>query len=169
MSIAFTCPLCGELQHGMPAFFADAPSAWHELPEEERGQRGSHDGARCTVDDAFHFLRACIELPVHGTDEHFVWGVWVAVGDRSLLAWDAWRADPQGVSMPEPFLGWLDTRLSPYPDTKFMKVRVHLRGADAWPWLEFEKDEHPLARERLDGITLDRVAELHAAIVHEPE
>ena len=30
----------------------------------------------CVVDGKYFFVRGCIEIPVHGADEPFVWGVW---------------------------------------------------------------------------------------------
>lgn len=151
------------------ALFADAPLAWHEIAEDERVHRSVLDAECCVIDDCFHFLRACIELPVCGTDEHFVWGVWVAVGERSYLAWSAWRASSSISSVPDPFLGWMDTRLAPYPDTKFLKVRVRVRTDGELPLLELENDEHPLARECRDGISGERMAELCAVIAREQE
>lgn len=65
-----------------------------------------------------------------------------------------------------PFFGWLNTALSPYPDTASLKTQVHLRDGFIRPFIELEPTDHPLAVEQREGITVERVAELYALVVH---
>ena len=63
----------------MPAFGTDAPLYYYGIPSEERGRRCVLTSDTCVVDDEHFFVRGCLELPVHGFDEPFEWGVWVSL------------------------------------------------------------------------------------------
>jgi hypothetical protein len=65
-----------------------------------------------------------------------------------------------------PFFGWLNASLKPYPETTDLKTRVHLRDNGLRPWIELEPTNHPLALEQRNGISVDRVAEIHAIMMH---
>ncbi|WP_313622718.1 DUF2199 domain-containing protein [Achromobacter sp.] len=47
-----------------------------------------------------------------------------------------------------------------------MKTHVHLRDDGIRPYIELEPTSHPLAVEQRNGITIDRVAEIYALLVH---
>ncbi len=66
-----------------------------------------------------------------------------------------------------PYFGWLSTELSPYsPSTVNLKTHVHTRPVGQLPFIELEPTEHPLAVEQRHGITLDRVRDIAAAVLH---
>lgn len=43
---------------------------------------------------------------------------------------------------------------------------MHLRDDGVRPTIELEPTDHPLAVEQRNGVTVDRVAEIYAYIVH---
>jgi hypothetical protein len=47
-----------------------------------------------------------------------------------------------------------------------LKTRVHLRDGFIRPFIELEPTDHPLAVEQREGISVERVAELYALVVH---
>ena len=49
-----------------------------------------------------------------------------------------------------------------------LKTRVHLRDHGERPRIELEPTDHPLAIEQRHGITVDRVAEIYAIMMHGP-
>jgi hypothetical protein len=161
----FRCKNCGEIHQGMPGFGADAPLSYYAIPESERALRCELGSDDCVIDRSFFFVRGCLEIPVRGTDEPLIWGVWVDLSERSFATWLG-VVDQQHRSHVGPFLGWLNAWLKPYPETMNLKTRVHLRDHGLRPWVELEPTDHPLALEQRNGISVDRVAEIYAIMMH---
>lgn len=166
MPFAFTCPTCGEIHRGMPAFGADSPLSYYALSPDEQATRGRLGTDDCVLDDQLFFVRGSLEVPVHGESEPFSWGVWVSLSEASYRQWvDSFHLEER--SHLGPFFGWLNTALNPYPDTVSLKTRVHLRDHGMRPYIELEPTDHPLAIEQREGISAERVAELYSRMVHE--
>ena len=51
-------------------------------------------------------MRGCIEIPVHGADEPFVWGVWVSLSEASFSQYLDSYDEPRRAHL-GPFFGWL--------------------------------------------------------------
>ena len=151
MAFEFTCASCGQLHRGMPTFGADAPLSYYEVPEADRGKRCSLGSDDCVIDEKSFFVRGCIDIPVHGEEEQFSWGVWVSLSEASFSEWIACFDEPRR-SQVGPFFGWLNAWLKPYPDTLSLKTRVHLRDNGIRPYIELEPTDHPLALEQMEGI-----------------
>jgi hypothetical protein len=75
----FKCGGCGEWHEGMPGFGASAPLHYYSIPEAERAARCELTADTCVVDGESFFVRGCIEIPVHGANEPFIWGAWVSL------------------------------------------------------------------------------------------
>ena len=82
--IRFKCAACGEWHEGTPGYAAEAPLFYYSIPLEERAERCVLDSDTCVVDEKFFFVRSCLEIPVHGESEPFIWGVWVSLNDNSF-------------------------------------------------------------------------------------
>lgn len=165
MDFSFKCTACHEVHHGLPSFGAEAPESYYRIAPDERQQRGDLGSDDCVIDEQHFFVRGCIELPIHGHDEPFVWGVWVSLSLASYETWVRTSDDAQRSHTP-PLFGWLNTQLTPYPDTLSLKTHVHLRDDGLRPWIELEATDHPLAIEQREGISVDRVAQIYAMLVH---
>ncbi|QYF93860.1 DUF2199 domain-containing protein [Massilia sp. PAMC28688] len=162
------CSGCGEVHQGMPAFGANAPLSYYAVPVHERQARCQLDSDSCVIDQAQYFVRCCLEIPVLEEAEPLSWGVWVSLSEQSYQQWAAcFDADTR--SHIGPFFGWLNAALGPYPDTVNLKTRVHLRDGRFRPYVELEPNCHPLAIEQREGISVARVAQLYAAVVHPVE
>jgi hypothetical protein len=48
-----------------------------------------------------------------------------------------------------------------------LKTRVHLRDHGIRPLIELEPTEHPVAVEQREGISVARVSEIYAQMVHD--
>jgi hypothetical protein len=149
----------------MPGFGADAPLSYYAIPEAERASRCELGSDDCVIDHTFFFVRGCLEIPVHAADEPFIWGVWVSLSERSFNAWREVFAEEHR-SHAGPFFGWLNARFKPYPETMELKTQVHLRDHGVRPLIELEPTDHPLAVEQRNGISVDRVAEIYAIMMH---
>jgi hypothetical protein len=123
------------------------------------------DSDTCVVDQMFFFVRGCLEIPVRGERNPFIWGVWVSLSkssfDQFVKCLDAEKRSHIG-----PFFGWLSAELPLYPSTENLKVRVHLRDDGVRPYIELEPTEHPLAVEQRRGTTAERVAEIYSRLEH---
>jgi len=64
-----------------------------------------------------------------------------------------------------PMFAWLCTDLPIYPKTIGLKTKVHLRNDGQRPFIEVEPTEHPLALEQRNGVTLQRVEDIAAAVL----
>ncbi|WP_413671961.1 DUF2199 domain-containing protein [Massilia cellulosiltytica] len=165
MSFEFHCTACGQTHHGMPALDAAAPLSYYTVPEDERETRCQLDSDACIIDDTYYFVRGCLEIPVHGEQEPFSWGVWVSLSEQSFRQWlESYESEKR--SHIGPFFGWLNAALGPYPDTVNLKTSVCLRDGFIRPFIELEPTDHPLAVEQREGISVQRVAELYALAVH---
>lgn len=166
MEFEFKCATCGEIHRGMPSFGSEKPLSYYEVPEQERESRCDCGSDDCVIDGDSFFVRGCIEIPVHGEEEPFIWGVWVSLSESSFKQWLACfeKAERSHIG---PFFGWLNAWLKPYPDTMNLKTMVHLRDNGNRPYIELEQTDHPLAVEQREGISKSRVAELYSVMMHE--
>lgn len=154
MSFEFKCTTCGDVHKRMPSFGFDQPLGYFEVPEEQSDARCELGGDDCVIDAKWFFIRGCIEIPLHGEDEPFSWGVWVSVSKGSFDSWTAFfhQAERSHIG---PFFGWLNASLKPYPDTLKLKTKVHLRDEGIRPYIEIEPTHHPLAVEQREDISVE--------------
>jgi hypothetical protein len=152
----------------MPTFGSPVPLSYYEVPKEEREKRCDLGSDDCVIDEEFFFVRGCLEIPVIGEKDPFSWGAWVSLSEASYLEWvKCYESDKR--SHIGPFFGWLNAWLKPYPDTVNLKTMVHLRDNGIRPFIELEPTDHPLAVEQRDGITVERLAEIYALMMHSGE
>jgi hypothetical protein len=168
MGFEFKCTTCGEIHKGIPAFGADRPLSYFEIPEGERDKRCDCSSDDCVIDKKWFFVRGNIEIPVHGEEDPFIWGVWVSLSEESFHKWIE-CFDKEKRSDIGPFFGWLNASLKPYPDTVNLKTKVHLRDKRTRPFIELEPIDHPLAIEQRNGISKERVAEIYSIMMHGDE
>jgi len=150
----------------MPGFGANAPSYYYSIPEPEREGRCRLTSETCVVDNEFFFVRGCIEIPVLGAAEPYIWGAWVSLSSKSFDEFIS-TTDKPGRAGFGPHFGWLSTEFRVYPSTRGLKTHVHIREPELRPLIELEPMDHPLAIEQRMGITVERVGEIYAAYMHE--
>lgn len=165
----FACATCGE-EHDLDAisFGADAPAQWDRLTEAERSDSELTDDVCMlrTADGETHFfVRSCLEIPVRDGERVFIWGVWVSVSESTMREmFEQWEAPARVES--GPYFGWLCTALPGYPDTMFLKTRVHQRPVGERPLVELEPTEHPLAVHQREGVDAAWLRELLVELLH---
>ena len=163
----YVCATCGERHEGLPALTAAAPLYYYSVPEPERSHRCRLESDTCIVDQEFFFVRGCLEVPILGKPEPFVWGVWVSLSRGNFDTFLRLSREEHR-SQEDPFFGWLSASLKGYPQTANLKTLVHLRDHGQRPFIELEPTEHPLAVEQRSGITVERVGEILSAYLHSP-
>jgi hypothetical protein len=161
---SYVCSVCGERHEG-PAHSVgfQYPDYYFSIPLEERSHRCVFNSDAGVVDGEHYFIRGCIELPIHGEDQPFIWGVWVTQSEASfhkfMAIWDEPDAEP-----PSTF-GWLANAMPGYPETAELKTMAHGRKGKLRPWIEVEPTDHPLAVEQREGITVARADELEHLVI----
>lgn len=163
--LGFTCSCCGAHHSELPMnYTAEAPAVWDPSFADADNCLLSTD--QCVIHAQHYFVKGLLEIPVIDSDEVFSWGVWVSLSRETFSrAADLW--DTPGRESEKPYFGWLTTGLLAYsPATFNLKTRVHSRPVGQRPFVELEPTDHPLAVEQRTGITLDRVREIAAAVIH---
>ncbi|MFT3882705.1 MAG: DUF2199 domain-containing protein [Gemmatales bacterium] len=156
---SYHCKQCGMPHDGIPAFHADRPTSYWDVPEEKRSTDVFLTSDSCVIAEQFYFIRGCLEIPIRDHPDVFTWGVWVSLKEENFFKWqDCYSVDHR--SHIGPFFGWLCTQLPIYPDTLHLKTMVHLRDNGIRPFIELEATDHPLAIDQQKGISLERALEL---------
>ena len=163
MEHTWTCSCCGRSFNSLPMGYAfAAPDNWVALSEAERANtRSKLDANLCVIDRNEYYVRGCLEIPISGSPEIFVWGVWVSVSKESFrYVLDHWTS-PIGPDEP-PRFGWLCNWIGGYPEPREIKCEVYLRSNNQRPLIVLEPTEYPLAVEQHRGITLERIKQIVA-------
>lgn len=142
----------------MPGYAFDEPWPWLITPESER-TNSLLTNNHCILRGQDYFVRGCLEIPVIGEEEPFIWGVWVSLSRKNFEREKSLAKDPKRVEEP-PYVGWFCSRVPVYPDTLLLKARVHSRPVGTRPAVELQRTDHPLAVEQRSGISVDRVREI---------
>ena len=156
---SYHCKHCGRQHEGIPAFHADRPVTYWDVPADRREDDVFLTSDSCVIANRFFFIHGCVEIPILGTDDLFTWGVWVSLKEENFFLWQDSYDTPKRSHI-GPFFGWLCTALPVYPETLHLKTRVHLRDDGIRPRIELEPTDHPLSREQQEGISMDRALEL---------
>lgn len=136
------------------------PAHFLAVPPAERASRAQDSDDLCVIDDREFLIRGVLELPIKGGDDHFDWGPWALVEEKDFVRYlEAWQANTE----PEvpPFTGWLSGGLRAYPDSDGLAVSIHLRGEGKRPLFRVLAQEHPIAVDQREGITMADVHRFH--------
>jgi len=165
----FICATCGA-EHDLDeiSFGTEAPLQWALLSEDERA-RSLLSGEQCEIESEeghSFYIRACLDIPIRGTDRAFTWGVWCSLSEQSYheIA-DHWEdSNRRNIG---PHFGWLCTKVPGYPDTAFLKTMVHQREVGVRPLVNLEATDHPLAVDQREGIEEERLRTIVVGLLHE--
>lgn len=153
----YICRTCNREHDGFPSWVADLPADYWDVPPDKREADVFLNSDSCVIADRFFFIRACLDVPVIGTNESYTWGVWVSLSEQSFFTWQD-HYDVAERSHIGPFFGWMCSCISVYPETRHLKTIVHLRNHGQRPLVELEATGHPLSRHQREGIPLDELA-----------
>lgn len=106
------------------------------------------------------FIRGVLEIPVIGSKDVFVWGIWITLSKENFKRYlELFKAED--VSEEKPYFGWFASKLKGYPDTLNIKTHAHLQNNGMRPKIELDhENQHPLCQEQHTGITMERVHEI---------
>ena len=167
------CACCGELHHGVMDLAAKAPDPWPHARDHEPNSALRRDGDFlsqdfCVLGGEDFFVRAVMEITVHGLDRTWAWGCWTSLSranfDSYVERFDSGMAAGTG-----PWFGWLANSLRIYSeDPKPIAVDVLPRQGGQRPRLFVHDENHSLARAQREGISPDDLLVLLRAYGHGP-
>ncbi|MGO9336205.1 MAG: DUF2199 domain-containing protein [Terriglobales bacterium] len=164
----FKCATCGKIHPELPrSFAADFPDMYANMKREEQDARAIIGSDQCVVDQQWFFIRGCLEIPVVGSAEPFLWGLWASVHqdvfDEISESWEEeGREKTHG-----PFKGRLANSLSVYVETLNVKVRILIQPVATRPLFIVEQPEHPLAIEQQNGVSEERAKVIASLLLHQ--
>jgi hypothetical protein len=170
MRLNWTCQCCGKQYDSLPLAYAlDEPDPWRALPDVERFSRGVLSTDGCVIDGEQFCVRARLEIPLIGSSNNFVWGIWVSISHAGFdKIGELWETENRDHEPPIP--GRLCSDIPIYPPTTKLECTLHLKNARRRPSIQLAASDHPLAIEQRDGITLERVKDIAAKIQqHTPQ
>lgn len=163
-ALRFKCTGCGDWHDEIPDMAFAEPLYAHEVSEPEREKRLFLTSDLCVLDDMHFFVRCVLPIPIRGTNEMFMYGLWSSLSKENFLRYQEFYDDD--MSGWDPMFGWLANRVTGYPDTLSLKLSVQTNGIGKRPSATLEPTDHPLAVEQREGISLERLAEIVSPFIH---
>jgi hypothetical protein len=167
---AFKCTCCGEIHEGSPSIAFRAPDYYACLSEEQKASWGKLSSDFCTItkdENTDYFIRTILEVPIHGVDEPFLWGVWVSVSKKSFdRCWETYENPIEG----EGYFGWVCNEIPgyPYPESRPADVIVQLDGQRPKVILHRgETEDDQLVIDQMNGISVAQAQQLAENALHQ--
>jgi hypothetical protein len=145
----FKCGSCDKWHEGAPSLACQVPEPLLSVPPQERLARVQLTADVASLDWTRFFVRACMEVPIHGTNEYFIWGLWAEVSREDCQ--DYCDTSEKGI-VGGPYDGTLANALPFYPDCFGIPVSVEPRPGDQRPLLLTPEGDSSLARHLKDGM-----------------
>jgi hypothetical protein len=166
---AFKCTCCGEVHEGSPSIAFKAPDHYACLSEEQKASMGKLSSDFCVIthsEGTDHFIRAVLEVPIHGAEEPFLWGVWVSLSEKSFKRyWDTYEDPQEG----EGFFGWLCNEIPVYPYSASRPADVVVQGGKQRPKVFLHRgqpEDDLLVIDQVNGISMERAQQLAEKALH---
>jgi len=82
---SYVCSRWGKEHAGLPfSFAADFPDPFANLSHDQREARAHISSDQCIIDQEQFYLRGCLEIPIQGTDQVFLWGLWARIWEQDF-------------------------------------------------------------------------------------
>jgi hypothetical protein len=103
---------------------------------ENRDARAIIGSDQRIIDQKWLFIRGCLEVPIIGSEEPFIWGLWAFVReqifDEISESWETVGRE----NMCGPFKGRIANSLSVYPETLKLKTEIMIQPVGTGPPLQ---------------------------------
>ncbi|APW36689.1 hypothetical protein RD110_05355 [Rhodoferax koreense] len=167
---AFKCTCCGDIHEGSPSVGYRMPDQYTCLNEEQRASMGKISSDFCTIkheEGTDYFIRAVLEVPIHGVEEPYLWGVWVSLSERSFNRYvETYDSPVEG----DGFFGWVCNAIPAYPydGSRAADVVVQLGGQRPKVVLHRgDPEDDPLVVDQVHGISVSRAQQIAEWAFHE--
>jgi hypothetical protein len=163
----YTCHVCGRTHEGVPpSFAADFPDMYANLSAADKGTRAVIGSDQCIIDGKWFFLRGCLEIPIIGSPERFLWGLWATIYADVFGQIDACWNEEGREKRYGPFKGRLANSLSEYAETLNLKLSIVIQPVGTRPLFVIDEPEHPLAIAQRLGFSRREADSLSATLLH---
>ncbi|AIJ45853.1 hypothetical protein O987_08535 [Comamonas testosteroni TK102] len=166
---AYQCSKCDEIHEGSPSFAFDAPAPYRRLSEQEREAWAELSDELCVIshpEGTQYYVRAILEVPIHGLDEPFLWGIWVSASEASFHRYlDSFDKPPEDPI----FFGWLSNLIAVYPTQKSRPADVHIQADGTRPRVVLHRGDNEidaLVIDQHEGISIARAQQLAEQSLH---
>lgn len=167
--MSWRCTTCGGTHDDIPlSFAADFPDNYANLSEADRERRAIIGSDQCIIDEQQCYIRGCLEIPVQGCDDVFLWGLWALVNPETYTQIsESWEEDGRDHDH-GPYKGRLGNSLKSYAVETFnLKLTIKLRPVGERPLLFIDAPDHPLAIAQQIGMTREQVNDLVSSLMHQ--
>ena len=167
---AFKCTCCGEIHEGSPSIAFRAPDHYAGLSEEQKSSLGKLSSDFCVIthdEGTDYFVRAVLEVPIHGVEDPFLWGIWVSLSKKSFDRYSETYEDPVAG---EGFFGWMCNEIPVYPYSASRAADVVVRAGKQRPKVVLHRgdpEDDQLVIDQVEGISVARAQELAERALHE--
>ena len=173
----YRCACCGKVHRGSPSVGYIKPGAFFDVPEEERKERVRLTSDLCEIAPPAdepergtgYFIRTTLDIPIHGVDEPFCWGVWVSQSEDAFRRYvETYDGDQSGMGS----FGWLNATMPGYEERDADGLVRSVPCDVLWdqkgerPKVKVQECDHPLFTDQRDGISWERAAELAQRALH---
>lgn len=166
---AFQCSKCNAIHEGSPSFAFSAPAPYTRLSEEDKEAMAELTDDLCVIAHPAgtqYFVRSILEVPIHGMQEPFLWGIWVSASEQSFHRYlDSYDHPPKDPI----FFGWLANHIGLYPTQRSRPADVYIQSDGTRPRvvLHCADDEmDALVTDQHQGISVSRAQQLAEAAMH---
>lgn len=162
---SFVCTCCGKVHEGSPSYAFNAPAPYLEQSEEIKAN-GKLGSDLCTYEDEdgkHYFIRVILEIPIHGIQEPYTWGVWASVSEKSFYHYVETYDEP---SLEYGYFGYLCNYLPFYENTYALASDINVQLGGCRPKMSLHETEHGLVSDFLNGISIKRAQEIAEFCTH---
>lgn len=145
------------------------PDPYATLSETQREAMGQINSDFCIIthdEGTDYFIRTILEIPIHGVEMPFTWGVWVSLSEKSYDRYtETYKSPVEG----DVFFGWLCNSLPAYPyqAARAADVVVQLDGQRPKLILHVgDGEDDPLVMDQVRGISVARAQEIAERVLH---
>jgi hypothetical protein len=134
---------------------------YFDVPEAEREERCFLKSDLCVVDDARFFVQGTLELPLAGSTDRLVVGVWAEIGDGDVFEYQD-LLDVRSRSAHGPYSGHLSAAIPTYSQTEGLAVQVCLNEKGIRPSIVILDSSSELGRDQAHGLPLEKVQAIYS-------
>ncbi|MEP2783144.1 MAG: DUF2199 domain-containing protein [Pseudoruegeria sp.] len=159
----YRCRECGRFHSGSPSFSVRYPCYFFDVPEEDRDERIRITDDICLIEPSsddvdgsmIYCIRVNLVIPIKGSNDPFLWGIWVTQSKESFEEYIATFGEDQSAMGS---FGWLPVDLPFYNVSDAGAPLDHLECDVQWggcgmrPKIALWDNAHQLAIDQRDGI-----------------
>lgn len=162
---SFTCSCCGKLHKGSPSFGFKRPDPWLAQPDNIK-EKGKESDDLCYYEDKQgmnYFARVILEIPIHGIETPFLWGVWVSLSQQS---YDHYCETWDNPDKDHAYFGWLCSKLPYYESTYSLATNVFHNTLGKRPLIHLQESDHELYQDFIKGMSIEKAQKIAELCMH---